>query len=180
MIEKDSAHRERIICLAVIAGQIETANFTDSIAGTRMEGREFCLRNLVNFTEHFARSGKVEPALRNGLAQRRKKKVRAIDVGIQSGEFVVEGITDEALGGQMITFVRENSRDYLKQAGEALNRSCVKGYFASHLGESCQAVRWILQSHPPDDSMDLVTLRNQKFSQIGAILTRDAGYQRTF
>jgi hypothetical protein len=52
--------------------------------------------------------------------------VCAVDVGIESRELVFKRISDEALGGEVITFIRAHSVENSIEAGEAFKRCGVE------------------------------------------------------
>src|SRR5947208_178943 len=105
-----------------------------------MERRFLGLGNVFGLAEHLTRSRKVEPALRNQIGNCRQHKVGAIDIGIESRKLVVEGITDETLGSEMVTLVRTDLRDYLVHAGVAFERCGVQHDFVAYRLESQQTV----------------------------------------
>ena len=70
-----------------------------------MEAGQFSLRNLLHLPEHFARSGKVETAMRSRLLESGQYIVSPVDIRIQRGEFVVKRVADEALRREVIAFV---------------------------------------------------------------------------
>ncbi len=84
-----------------------------------MERHPLILRHLRSVAEHLARSRKIKPAARRQILDRREQKMRAVDVGIQSGELIVKRVADETLGGQVIAFLRLGASDHLVQTGIA-------------------------------------------------------------
>jgi hypothetical protein len=57
------------------------------------------LRDFFGVAEHFAGAGKVEAALGRAVFDGGEHVVGAVDVGVDGGELVLEGVGDEALGG---------------------------------------------------------------------------------
>ena len=54
--------------------------------------------------------------------QRRQQEMRAVDIGVQRGELVVERVADEALGRQVIALVGLHFVDHPVHAGIAFER----------------------------------------------------------
>src|SRR5262249_19081967 len=90
VVKENAARRECPVRFAIIARQIESTNFADAIAGTRVEPCSLRLRHFFSLSEHLARSGKVVSALRHEFPQCRQQKMRTIDVSIESGKLVIE------------------------------------------------------------------------------------------
>jgi hypothetical protein len=126
VVEQNPVGGEGAIRLTIVAGQVESAHLADAVAGTRMERSRLRLRHLMRLPEHFARTGKIKPAAWSNFAQRREQKVGAVDVRVECRELVVERVTDETLGGQMIALIRRAFRHHLEDAGKTLNRTGMK------------------------------------------------------
>lgn len=85
-----------------------------------MKAGGFGLRRLGNLAEHLAGTGEIEAAIRDQILQRSQDMVRAVDIGVQRGELIIERIRNEALRGEMITFVRAHFVEHLIHTGETL------------------------------------------------------------
>ena len=144
-----------------------------------MEPGPLVLRSFVGMTEHFARSGEVEPALRRQVLDRGQQVMRAVDVGVERGELVVERVADETLRRQVIALVGLDLGDHLVDAGVALERSGVQGDSGRerHAGEP---VLGVLQRDAAHDAMNLVSLLEEQLRQIGTVLAGDSGDQSAF
>jgi len=91
-----------------------------------MKAGDLVLRRFLGQAEHLARSGEIETAFGRQRSDRRQQKMGAVDVDVQSGEFVVERVADEALGRQVVALVRLHLVDHPVDAGEALERCGVE------------------------------------------------------
>ena len=87
------------ISFTIVSGEVEARHFANAVGRTRMKPCSFRLRDLRYLTEHLARSREVKPAFRDNVPQRGEQIVRPIDVGLERGELVIEGVADETLGG---------------------------------------------------------------------------------
>ena len=81
-----------------------------------MEGGFFGLRRFVDFTEHFAGAGKVEPRVRNDMPRGGEHVMRAVDVRVERGELVLERVAHKALSCEVIDLLRLNGGEHLEQA----------------------------------------------------------------
>ena len=102
--------------------------------------------------------------------------MRAVDVGVESAESILEGIRDEALRGQVVALVRMDLLNGLEQAGVAFQRSAVKFDVLQKVADPVQMVLGVLQRHPAYDPMHPVALFQQQFGQVTAVLAGDSGY----
>src|SRR5271165_1013309 len=119
-----------------------------------MKSRGFRLRNLRDSSEHLARPGEVESAFRDDILQRSQHKVCPVDVGVQSGEFIVERVADKTLSGQMVALVRLNGPKNLINARKAFQRGSMQMEPANHGLEASQPSGRIFQGDSPHNPMD--------------------------
>ena len=84
--------------------------------------------------------------------------MRAVDVGVQRRELVVERVADEALRREMVAFVGCHLGDHLIYACEALERSGMQRHLAANGVQAHQPMLRILQGHTPDGAVDFVAL----------------------
>src|SRR5947209_3038805 len=145
VIEQDSAHGIQAVGFAVIPGQVKPRYLADSVGRAGVEAGLFSLRNLLDFAEHFARSGEIETALGSCLLDRGKQVMRAIDIRVQGGKLVVERVADEALGRQMVTLVRLDTADDLVQTGKALEGAGMQNQPVAYVRNPAQPVTRIFQ-----------------------------------
>src|SRR4051794_5024006 len=66
------------------------------------------LWSLFGLPEHFTGARKIKAAVRNYVLQRGKQVVRPVDIGLQSREFVVERVADEALGRKVVALIGQH------------------------------------------------------------------------
>src|SRR5215475_5619130 len=91
-----------------------------------MEARGLGLRHLFRHAEHLARSSEIEARDGRERLESRQEEMRAIDVGVQRGELVVEGVADETLRRQVVALVGLDLVDYAVDAGIAFERCRMK------------------------------------------------------
>ena len=135
------------------------------------------MRHLQCFTEHLARSGKIEAAFRMCISQGRQQKVRAIDVCVQRGEFVFEGIAHEALRSEMKALIGLHINNRPVNAWKTLKRSGMQLDIVQKIFDPPHAVGGIFKRDPSHDAMNLISLCQKEFCEVGAILAGDTCYE---
>ena len=103
----------------------------------------------------------------------------AVNVGVERGELIVEGVAYEALRRQVIAFVRHDLGNQLIDAGEAFERCGMQSDPVPHRAQPEQPVLRILQGYAPHGAVDFVPFRKQKLREIRSILPGNPGDQRT-
>ena len=175
VVEQDAVTGMRAVGLAVVAGEIESGHFADAVSGARVEAGGLGLGDLFRVAEHLARSGEVETALRGHVLEGRQDEMGAVDIGIQGGKLVVEGIAHEALGGQVVALVGEDVAKDLVDARKALEGGGVEVKAVEQVGDPAEPPRGVLQGNPADDAVDFVPFGQQQLRQEGTVLAGDAG-----
>jgi hypothetical protein len=104
----------------------------------------------------------------------------AVDIDVQSGEFVVERIADETLGRQVVALVRLHLVDHPVDAGKALEGGGVELQAGEDGAQAGKAVVGILQGHPAHDAVDLVPAIQQPLPEVGTVLACNSCNQSTF
>jgi len=122
-------------------------------------------------SEHLAGGGKIEPALGNRLMDGGQHAVSPVDVGGQRRGVVFERIADETLCGQVVALVRLDLSHGLEHARETFDGGGIQGYLVEDVFDVSQHVLLVFQSHPGDDSVYFIPLREQEFRQIGTVLS---------
>src|SRR5262249_30577626 len=161
VVEQDSAACVDSVRLAVVPGHIKSGDFADSIRRSRMKAGRFVLRNLLDLSEHFAGPREVKMAGRYNVLKCCENKMRTIDVRLESGKLIVEGIAHEALSREMIAFVQENFAEDLIDAREAFERGRVKLDAVEQMRDAAQAPHRIFQGDAPHQSMYFIALGQQ-------------------
>ena len=100
--------------------------------------------------------------------------MRSIDIRVDGRKLVLERITDEALGGQVIDLVRLHQCHDLVEARVTFQGRRMQLYLVEEVSNPPEPVFRILQRHPANNAMDLVFLIKQQFGQIGTVLTSNA------
>jgi hypothetical protein len=72
----------------------------------------------------------------------------SVDVGVECGKLVVEGIADETLCCEVIAFLRLNLAEYLVNARKALERSGVESNSVSDMRDPVESMPGILERDP--------------------------------
>ena len=145
-----------------------------------MERRPFSLGRLGHLPEHFARRGKIEPAIGHGILQRRQHIMGAVDVRVQRGKFVFEGIGHEALRRQVIAFLGLHVLKDAVEAGEALQRRGMQAEPVLEGQQPPEPVLGILDGDAADNPVHFIVFFEQELRQVRSVLPRDAGDQRAF
>ena len=102
----------------------------------------------------------------------------SVDIGIQRGEFVIEGVADETLRGEMVALFRRDVGYQAIDTGKAFERRGMQGDAVAHGAQAEQAMLRVFQSYPADGAMDLITFLQKKLRQIRSILAGNPGNQR--
>ena len=157
MIEENTARCVQPVSLPVVARQLEAGHFTDAVGRARVEACTLGLRHLVGLAEHFTRTRKIKPAPRNNVLDGSQQVVGAVDIGIQSGKFIVKRIADETLGRQVIALVRLYRGHYLVNTGVTLERGGVQLYLRPDSLEARQPVLGIFNCHAAHNTVDVVS-----------------------
>src|SRR5262245_27449278 len=145
-----------------------------------MKSRCLLLRHLFSFAKHLGRSGEVETAIPLQLPQRRQHEVSAIDVCVHRREAIGKTFRDKTLRREVIAFVKLVLRDYVKDAGIALEARRVERQSIKQVRDSREMAPRIFQSHATNQAMNFIAQGQEQFRQIAAILTADTRDQCTF
>src|SRR5437867_10846338 len=178
MIEQYSAGGMKVVRLPVIPRQVITGNLRNTVGGTRVKLRLFVLRREGRLTEHLTGAGEIEAGMRANFAHTREHVMRAVDIRIDRRELIFEGITDEALSGQVIHLVRLNVHQDFVQARITFQRCRMQLDFVEDSSNTPKAVLGIFQRDAPDDAVDFITLLEKELGQIGSVLTGDSRNER--
>src|SRR5262245_30754981 len=174
MIEEYSAGGMKVVCLPVIPRQMITGNLRNTVGGTRVKLRLFVLRRDGRLTEHLTRAGEIEAGMRANFADTREHVMRAVDIRIDRRELIFEGITDEALSGQVIHLVRLNVHQNFVEARITFQRCRMQTEFIQDSSNAPKPVLRIFQRDAPDDAVDFITLLEKELGQIGSVLTGES------
>src|SRR5438045_3877215 len=101
--------------------------------------------------------------------------MRSVDVNVHRREPVLKTLIDEALRGEVITFIKFVTANDTENARIAFQTSRVELDPIQQMCDARESALWIFQSHAPDDSMDLITQREQILRQITSVLGGDTG-----
>ncbi len=80
----------------------------------------------------------------------------AVDIGVERGEFIVEGIAHKALSRKVIAFVGPNRVDHPVNARVALERRRMQHQAVANVFEASQAMVRVLQRDPAHNAVDFV------------------------
>ena len=121
-----------------------------------MKPRFLILRDLFGAPKHLTGPGKIEPALRRQVVKRSKYVVCAVEVSVQRGEFVLEGVADETLCGEVVTLVRVDTANNAIKAREAFQRGGVKLDVIENVSQPPKVMIRIFQGHTADDPVHTI------------------------
>ena len=119
VVKKDAVRGVHPVGFTVIAGQVKPCYLADAVRRTGVEPRVLVLGHGFSHAEHLARTGEVEAAVGGQGLEGGQQEVGAVDVGVQRGKLVVEGIADETLGRQVVALVRLDLVNHPVDAGIA-------------------------------------------------------------
>src|SRR6266850_3945054 len=175
MVEKNPVGRVEVIGFTIVPCQVIARYLRDAVGGAGMQRCLFVLGRCGSLAEHLTGSGEIEAGVRTYLAHTRQHVVRSIDVRVDGRKLVLDGIADEALGGQVVDLIRLHSSHDLVETRVALQRGGMQLDSFEDVSNAPEPVLRILQRDSADDAMDVIAFLDQELSQIGTIL---AGYTR--
>ena len=105
-----------------------------------------------------------------------------IDIGADGRKFILKGVADKTLRGQMITFIWPHPVDHLEEAGITVQRGGVEHQpvMIEEMAEAPEPVFRILKGHASDNTVHCIVLAQQQLRKVGAVLPCDPGDQRFF
>src|SRR5262245_15930089 len=115
-----------------------------------MKRRRLGLRRFTNFAKHFARTCKVETALRLQLTQRRQHVMRAVDVRIHRREAVAKTFRHETLRRQVITLSKLVLADDVKDRRVTLETRRVQHNLVEQMPDARETSLRILERDASD------------------------------
>src|SRR5690348_6047248 len=180
VIEQNAAHGESPGGLPVITGQLVAGNLADTVARARMKTGLLGLWDFGSLTEHLAGTRKINAAPRSELPERAEDEVGSVDVGVEGGEFVVKGVADKALSGQMIAFIGLDLGNDFEDAGDTLDGGGMERHPIANAAEPREAVGRILEGHAANRAVDLVPPGDEELGEVGAVLAGYAGDKGAF
>ena len=130
--------------------------------------------------EHLARAGEIEAARgREGL-DHGQQVVGAIDIDVEGGELVVEGVAYKALSRKVIAFLRLHVLDHPVEAGVAFQGGGMQHQAVADVAETGEAMVRVLEGDAADHPVNLIALLEEELRQIGAVLTRNPCNESAF
>src|SRR5262249_54294455 len=108
VVVENPARGVQRVRFSVIACELKAGHLRDSINRTRMEASLLVLWYLLDPAEHLTGAREIEAALGRQIVKRSQDVVSSVDIGIQRGELVFEGIAHKALGGEMVALVGQD------------------------------------------------------------------------
>ena len=178
MVEQDTAGSVHSVALTVVNCDPVGVDLGGSIWTARIERCFFALRYGLHQPVHLRAGGLVKTGFGGHLPHRVQQPDRS-DGGCIAGELRdIEANPNVALSGQVVDLAGLSLSQYLgKRAGVAEIpimqkefRPLIVKILVDRINSLC-----VEAGGAPDDSVGLIPLGQQKFSQIGSILTGDAG-----
>ena len=159
---------------------MKSGHLRDAVGRTRIERRLLILRRELGTAKHFACPGKVKPALWHQVLAGGQQVVGAVNIDVHGRELIVKGVVDVALRRHVVHLVGRclphrfvDGRITLQGAGE-------QPQLVAKAVDPLQPAALVLQGDSANQTIDLISLGQQQFRQIAAILSRDAGNQSLF
>lgn len=178
MVKKDTAGSVHSVALSVVDCNPVGVDLGGSIWTAWVKRGFFALRYGLHQSIHLRAGGLVKTSL-GGHLPHRIQQAHGADGGCIAGELRdIEANPNVALGGQVVDLVGLSLSQYLgKRTGVAEIPIMQKDFgplivtiLVDRINSLC-----VEAGGAPDDSVDLIPLGQQMFSQIGSILTGDAG-----
>src|ERR1051326_7931926 len=101
--------------------------------------------------------------------------MRSVDVNVHRRKTVLKTLIDEALRGEVITFIKFVTADDTENARIALQTSRVELDTIQQVCDACESALWIFQRNASHNAMDLITQREQIIRQVTSVLAGDTG-----
>src|SRR5690606_25573667 len=173
MVEQDAAGGVQLEAFPVIHGNPVAIELGDPVGAARIERRTFILTLGLDQPEHLAGGGLIEAALRRELPDGFKYMGNSQTINNAGSNRLVPGAADEALRAQIVDFVRAGfDHGTLDRTGigqVAFNELDIPG--DAQLAQPPVGIR----AAPGNQSVHSVAFLQQKFCQIGAVLTGNTG-----
>ena len=180
MVEQDTVDGEHAVRLAVLLHHPEAVLLGDSVRGIGVEGRRLALGNLLDLAIQLRGGSLIDPA---GLgkaadAHRFQHAQHAQRVHVAGVFGRVEGHLHVALRGEVVDFVGPDLAHQTDEPGGIGQVAVVQ--MDGVPGNQVVDAGCVGDGRTADDAVNLVALFQQKLCQIRAVLTGDAGNQRSF
>ena len=104
----------------------------------------------------------------------------SVDIGIERGELVIEGVGDEALRGEMVALIGLGRLDNGVDAGVAFQGGSVERDLFKQVPDAAKTMLRVFNCDAADDTVNLVALGQEEFSEIGTVLAGNAGNKGSF
>lgn len=99
----------------------------------------------------------------------------AVNIGVDGGKFIFEGVADKALSGQMVTLIGDNLFYHIEDTGVALHGPGMQGNAIQKVSNPPQAMEGVFQGNTPHEAMDFISFGKQQLRQVTSILAGYAG-----
>ena len=118
MVEQNSARCVEIEALAIVDSDPVTEELCYAVRTARVEGRRLVLALGLNFAEHLAGRGLIEPDLRIGQPQRLERDGHGQRRRVRREQWLVPRGSDKTLRSKVVVFIRLRRVDHPNDRGQ--------------------------------------------------------------
>lgn len=180
VVEEKTRAYEHAVCFAIILREIVRVSLCAAIGAAGPERRRFTLRRR-SLAKDLTRRSLVDAGLFDETCEpdRFEDVERTTAVNLEGVLRQVERITYVALRGEIVDLVRRNFRNDVSEA-QAVGHVTKVEVDRLLFGEVRNAPLAGFGTRASDDAVDFIVHREQEFSEVGAILSGDAGNEGDF
>ena len=175
VVEQNAGHREQIVALAIVHGDVVGERLGHPVGAAGMERRLLRLRRLPRLAEHLARRCLIAPNRGVHPSDRLEDSGHPLGVVLAGEHRLLPGRGHERHGREIVELVRLNLVDHAQQ------RHLVEQIRLPQVDTPAQVLDTLLvrRAQPSRHADHLVALLQQQLCQIGTVLARDPGNDGT-
>lgn len=179
VVEQDARGSVQAEALAVVHRHPVGVELGHRIGAARIEGRRLALHRLLDQPVHLARRGLVEAGLRGDEAHRLQHVVGAQRGDLPCQQRLAPGGLHEGLGPEIVDLIRLHLLQDAQQGGEVEQVAVHHPDLPGDAQPAQPLVHHVRRGGASHQAIDLVALLEQVLGEIGAVLARDPGDERS-
>lgn len=177
VVEEDTVRGVHSVRFTVVLDDPESVKFRYTVRGTRVEGSSLGLRSFNDLSVEFGGRGLVESnvVVQSASSDSIEETECSETVDITSVFSHIERNLDVRLGSKIVNFGRLNGRDDGDKVGGIGKISVVENHLGALVNISVQVLDTtsVERGRTTNQSVNLVTFLEEKFSEVRTILTSD-------
>ena len=182
MVEQNSVHCEQSVGFPIISGHPVRIDLGRAVGRARVERRQLVLRRRGG-AEHLRRGRLVKPAVHSGKPNGFQQSNGTHPRDVAGVHGLIEADADVRLGREVVHLVGLDSAEQRHQPSAVNEVAVVQEQSGARImGIDVEVIdpRRVERRRPADQPVNLVSLPQQQFSEIRAVLPGDPGDERSF